>query len=228
MPANISGLTSVEWDKFIEPSIQKFTVQVAEQVLRGAVANGFDNEPIVITDGMPGRDWAQVKPFGKIEWARRPVVKDCAIWIMAELVRMSPVGPGRNGHYRDRHIFMINNAQASEAALDDLKPNDRVQIVNTQPYAKKLEGSKRRLLSLRAPGTTAKTPAGIYQVVRRAAVQKYGRSLWIDFRYVQLNTGAAQVMRRQTHGKKIPKPHKVEALFPSIQLQLLQMMRIVN
>lgn len=232
MPAAVTyeGFTSVQYDKWIDGKIQDFTVKVAETVLRDAVAKGFDNEPVVITDGMPGRDWTQVKPFGKIEWARRPVLKDCAIWIMSELIAKSPVGPGRNGHYRDKHIFMINNAQVDASALDSLKPSDRVEIVNTQPYAKKLEGSKaeRKYHLKRERGSSAQAPAGVYQVVQRAAVSKYGRSLFIDFKYVKLNTGAAQVMRMRTHGKKLRHPYKVEALFPCLQLRLLQNMQTIN
>jgi hypothetical protein len=216
---SISGLTSVTWDKAIEPSIQKFTADIAENVLRRAVASGFDPQPVVITDGVPNRDWRQVKPFGKIEWARRPVMKDAALWIMNELVTRSPVGPGRHGHYRDRHIFMINGAQVDAAALDNLKPTDRLQIVNTQIYAKKLEGSQRRKLSLRPQHTKAKDPAGVYQVVQKAAASRFGRTIFIDFKYVQLNLGQT-VMRRMSHGRRIPRPHRVNAVYPCIQLYI--------
>lgn len=215
----ISGLTSLQWDKLIEPSIQKFTVQIAEKVLIGAVQGGFDPEPVVITDGVTNRDWRDVKPFGKIEWARRPLMKDCALWIMQELVIRSPVGPGRLGHYKDKHIFMIDGTQVEASALDDIKPTDRVQIVNTQPYAKKLETSQPRRLSLRAPHTAAGAPAGVYQMVQKAAVARFGRTLFIDYKLVRLNLGAT-VMRRRSHGRRIPRPHKVDALYPAIQLYI--------
>lgn len=222
MGVTVSGFTSVQWDKLVTPRIQDFQVAVAEKVLKQAVASGFDNEPIVITDGMPNRDYHDVRPFGKIEFARRPVLQDCARWIMAQLVAKSPVGPGRNGHYKDKHVFLINGEQVSDADLDKVKPSDRLQIVNTQPYAKKLEGSRadRRHKLKRERGSSVQAPGGVYQVVQRMAYQRYGRSLFIDFKYVQLNLARPQVMRRRAHGKKLPRPHLVDPVYPAIQLRI--------
>ena len=224
MGAQVSGFTSLQWDKVIEPSIQKFTIAVAEQALRNAVQGGFDNEPVVITDGITRRDYYQVKPFGKIEFARRPILAECARWIMAQLIERSPVGPGRNGHYKDKHVLMINRAQVDDSALDNLKPTDRVQIVNTQPYAKKLEGGSavraRKEKVKRSRGSSAQAPGGIYQPVMRAAYARYGRTLFIDFTFVQLNLSRPRVMRRRGHGRKLARPYAVNPVYPCINLYI--------
>lgn len=215
----MSGVSSLTWDKLIEPDIAAFTVKVAEEALKEVVAAGFDNQPVVITDGVPNRDWKLVKPFGKIEFARRPAMAECVRWILAELIAKSPVGPGRNGHYRDKHVLMINGVQAANEDLDKVKPTDRVQIVNTQPYAKKIEGAKadRKAKLKRERGSSRQAPSGVYQVVQREAIARYGRSIFIDFKYLRLNLDRPQVTRRRAHGRRIT-PRKVDPLYPAIQL----------
>ena len=221
--ATVTGFTSVEWDKLANPLIADFTRKVAEEALIGAVRGGFDNEPVVVTDGVPFRDYADVKPFGKIEFIRRPVMAECARWMLARLIAIAPVGPGRNGHYKDAFVVMVNDAQVEDAALDKVKPTDRVQIVNTKPYARKLEGSRAKGKgSRRRPrkkALSAQAPAGVFTVVYREAVNRYGRSIFIDFRYRELNIGGT-VMRHQTHGKKIKRPYAVSALYPTFNLYI--------
>ena len=80
------------------------------------------------------------------------------------------------------------------AALDEVKPGQRVQIVNIQPYAKKLEGiasSKKKKIA-RKRGMSSQARAGIYRPVQRLAVQRFGRSLFVDFKMVKLELNGAQ------------------------------------
>ena len=218
----IEGVTAFTFSQSIGQKITDFHQKVAEKVLKDAVSRGFDNQPIVVTDGVANRDWAQVKPFGKIEFDRRPMLQECARWIMAQLVDRSPVGPGRNGHYKDKHVYLVNGEQVSDQHLDKVKPSDRLQIVNTQPYAKKLEGERaqRRFKLKRERGSSVQAPGGIYTIVQRLAFQRYGRSLFIDFKYVQLNLDRPQVMRRRAHGKKLAVPRAVNPVYPAIQLHI--------
>lgn len=193
----VSGFTSVQWDKVMTPRIQDYQIRVAEQALRAAVAKGFDNQPIVVTDGKPRADYRLVRPFGRIEFIRRPTMKDAVLWAMGELVKRSPVGPGRNGHFRDRHRVLIDGQSVAgdmSAALDAVKPGQRVQIVNIQPYAKKLEGvaSKRKRKLKGKRGISKQARAGIYRPVQRLAAQRFGRSLFVDFKMVKLELNGAQ------------------------------------
>ena len=213
----------IAWDKKVEASIQQFTVDTALRILGEKVQGGFDAEPVVVTDGVPGRDPRQVKPFGKIEFIRRPIMGECARWIMGELKALAPIGPGINGHYKDAFQYLINDVQAADADLDNVGPGDRVQIINTKIYARKLEGSRAKGRgSKRRPkkrALSAQAPNGIFNVVWRQAIARYGRSIFIDFRYRELNLGLT-VMRRRTQGKKLAHPYAVSALYPTLNLYI--------
>lgn len=225
MPSGAS-ITKIDFNKLIDGNIQDFTIKVAEQTLSDAVAKGFDSSPIVITDGATNRDWRLVKPYGTIEFARQPVMKDCVVWITAELIRRAPVLTGR---YKLSFAVLVNGEQVQPEALDTLKPTDRVQIVNTQPYAKKLEGDRavRSAKLKKGRGSIAQASGGIFQPVQRAAVAKFGRTIFIDFLYVPLNLGQTVMRRRGTdkHGSyKLRTPHRVSAVYPCIQLRIAQLM----
>ena len=200
--------------------IKAQTIAVAESALRAEVGRGFDASPVVVTDGVPRRDPAMVKPFGKIEFARRTGVAEAVIWALAELRRRSPVGPAERGHYRDDHVVMVNGAQILgdvRAALMALQPTDRVQIVNPRPYARKIEGAaaskrsgrgKRKALSSQARG-------GVYRVVVRALEARYGRVMFFDYKMVPLNTGL-QVWGWQGGGARRKRVQRNQ-VYPALQ-----------
>lgn len=191
MPVTMEGLTSIDFGKSIGAQVQRFTREVAMRALREEVAKGFDNEPVVITDGVPRRDPDQVKPFGKIEWARRGNMADAVLWALNELQKASPVLTGR---YASSHTVLLNGAEITgniRAALQGVKETDRVQIVNPQPYARKIEGataSKKTGRKKRA-GSSRQAKNGVYRKVLRALVNRYGRAMFFEFTYVKLNTG---------------------------------------
>ncbi len=178
-------------EKSIAKWVQGITIKAAEAALRAEVAKGFDNQPVVVTDGVPRRDYNGVKPFGKIEFIRRPNMAEVVMWALSELQKRSPV---KTGHYVSSHVVMINGAEVGGnimGALKSVKETDRVQIVNTAPYAKKIEGrkgSRKRGVSAVA-GLSKQAPRGVYErVVLPLLVQRYGRSMFFDFKYVKLNT----------------------------------------
>lgn len=178
--------------------VKDATIRTAEKALREEVAKGFDNQPVVVTDGMPRRDPAQVKPYGRIEFIRRPQMADAVLWALDMLRKRSPV---RSGRYVQSHVVMLNKVQITgdlRAALRSVKDTDRVQIVNSQPYAKKIEGRKARSRGrgssrTKTPaqaGLSRQAPRGVYErVVLPLLVQRYGRSMFFDFKYVKLDTG---------------------------------------
>ena len=138
-PRVVEGRLDVEWDKLFEPDIRQTTQRVAFEALREEVARGFDNQPLVVTDGVPRRAPDQVRAFGKIEWIARANAVEIALWIKAEVERRSPV---LTGAYQRGHILMLNGAEVKD--LRGYRPGDRIQIVNPLPYAKKLEGRPTR------------------------------------------------------------------------------------
>jgi hypothetical protein len=199
--------------------VKAATIAVAEKVLREEVGRGFDNEPLVVTDGVSRRDYHDVKPFGRIEFIARPRMADAVMWALAEIQRRSPVLTGR---YKAAHIVMLNGEQITTGnlalALRNVKDGDRVQIVNPQPYAKKIEaraGSRKRGIT-RQKGESSQAPAGVYQPVLSALVQRYGKSMFFDFKYVPLNLG----LRYVRHGKGKRSKAGRAYVYPALQFYI--------
>lgn len=192
MPVEVVGFTLPEFEKSLGAFIKQVTIDTAEKVLREEVGRGFDNEPVVVTDGRPRRDYHDVRIGGRIEFISRPVMADAVIWALRELARISPVKTGR---YVSSHVVLLNGQEITgnlALALRNVKDTDRVQIVNPQPYARKLEGataSKRGRGRAARKGSSRQARSGIYRVVHRALVQRFGKSMFFDFTYVKLNTG---------------------------------------
>ena len=193
-----TGPTTAETIKWISGSIEETTIAVAEQVLMREVAAGnFTTSPIVVTDGIVGRDYHQVNPFGRIEFIAQPTMRKAVEWALEMLRRLSPVGPGRNGHYRDAHVVLLNGSGltgAGLAALDRAREGDRVQIVNVQPYARKIEGQRanRRKQWKGRRGLSRQAPGGVYRKVHQLLVQRYGRSLFVDYRLERLEIAGVE------------------------------------
>lgn len=233
MPVVVEGITAPQLGVKLGAWVQQQTIAIAERELAKEVARGFDASPVVITDGTPRRDYRRVKPFGKIEFARRQSVLDAVLWAIDRLREVSPIGPPEHGHYRDDHVVMINGQQITgdlRAALTSVRPGqDRVQIVNTRPYARKIEGatasgarSARRPLSRQAPG-------GVYRKVQRELLQRFGRVMFFDYTMVKLNLGvkvwgAVGGGRRKVNGKWVSQKPRERALrdqvYPALQFFL--------
>ncbi len=171
--------------------VQAQTIKVAENALRRFVAKGFDPSPVVVTDGMPRRDYALVKPFGKIEFIANTELAEAVRWALTELQKRSPVLTGR---YALTHTVLLNGKEIQGniwQTLRQAKSTDRVQIVNPQPYARKIEKATANKKTGRGArkALSKQAKAGVYQPVLRALVNRYGRSLFFDFKYVNLNLG---------------------------------------
>jgi hypothetical protein len=213
MPVIVEGITTEQLGRSFSDWIKAATIETAERVLREEVARGFDNEPVVITDGMPRRDYLQVKPFGRIEFAARTSMAEAVRWALTELQKKSPVLTGR---YASSHTVMINGAEVEGniwVALRNVRPTDRVQIVNPQPYARKIEGAtanKRTGRGKRA-ALSRQARSGVYRVVLRALVNRFGKALFFDFKYVKLNTGI------KVWGKRGARRVQRDQVYPALQ-----------
>lgn len=198
------------WDKDLEPDLRRYQIQVAREALAEEQAGGFDRDPRTIVDRRFDAPIEDVKFGGRIEFVARADMGEITEFVWREVIRRSPVLTGR---YQDSHIIMVNGQQVP--VLGSLLPSDRVQIVNIQPYARKVEGGggingpSTRPLSLQAPN-------GVYRMVYRAAQRRYGKTAFIDFKWVQLNLGV-RVLALQGGGKnrkRVLKPH----IYPAIQI----------
>lgn len=223
MPVTIQNIGQPTTLKGLGEWVKANTIAVAEKALREEVAKGFDNRPVVITDGIPRRGYDHVRPFGKIEFTRRPQMADAVLWALDQLRRKSPV---RSGRYVQSHVVLLNGAEITgdlRAALAAVRETDRVQSVNPQPYAKKIEGRKarskgrgaNRVKTAAVEGLSRQAPRGVYErVVLPLLVRRYGRSMFFDFKYVKLNTGL-KVKGYQGGGanrKRIMRDHVYPAL----------------
>lgn len=195
------------WDEVLEPDIRQFQIMTARHVLAEEQARGFDREPRVIVDRRFDAAIETVKPFGRIEFVERVDIGEVVEWIWKRLLERSPVLTGR---YQDSHIVMINGASVPD--IRGYKPGDRIQIVNIQPYARKVER-----------GQSIMAPNGVYRGVFNAARRRYGRNLFIDFRYVKLDLGVevtgfqggrSKGVQHNRARKRVKRPQ----VYPSIQL----------
>lgn len=206
---DVDGPTTAETVKWVMGTIEETTIAVAEEVLMREVAAGtFTTTPAVITDGVVARDYHQVKPFGRIEFVAQPTIRKAVEWALEVLQRLSPIGPGRTGHYRDAHVVLLNGSGltgSSLAALDRAKEGDRIQIVNVKPYARKIEGQRanRRKQWRGRRGLSKQAPGGVYRKVQQLLVQRYGRTLMIDYRFERLAIAEVESRSRavQTRSK---------------------------
>lgn len=181
----------------IAKEIQALTVSVAKEVLAEEQARGFPKDPRVIVDRRRyDAPVESVKPFGRIEFVTRADMGEVAEWIWRRLVEKSPVDSGR---YSDSHIIMINGVQVTSNNWTGLGPTDVVQIVNAQPYARKIER-----------GLSAQAPSGVYRSVFAAAYRRYGKIVFLSYRLVNLNLGVTIKGRK---GKRILQ------LYPAIQIR---------
>lgn len=226
MGVSIEGFTLERFDKWEADRLRKFHVAVAERVLKSRVARGFDPQPLVITDGRPRKDYHDVKVFGVIEFARRASMAEAVLWARDRAVEISPLGPSKAGHYRDDHMVMIDGVQVRgdlKAKLMAVKPGQRVQLVNPRVYAALIEGKdaysrwdvkpKRGKPSRRAQrrkqgwkprkmqGQSRQAPQGVYRVVFRELVRRYGKTMAFNFSNVKLSSGV-RVMGQLGRGGK--------------------------
>lgn len=225
MPVIVEGIGRAELGKSIGKWVQEQTIAVAGRALREEVGRGFDREPVVVTDGIRRRDFSQVKPFGKIEFFARTEIADAVRWTLTELQKRSPVLTGR---YASSHAVMINGTEVQGnvwAALRRVKAGDRVQIVNTQPYARKIEGAVANKKTGRGArrASSRQARSGVYRAVVRAVVQRFGKSMFVDFKYIPLPGRGVKVWGDQggryrkngtrTHVKRVQR----DQVYPALQ-----------
>jgi hypothetical protein len=129
-------------------------------------------------DGRRTDDLRSVKPNGVIiaEWEfLGDIVREAA----KLLAQHSPVGkpddprPGHPGLYRRSHILLIDGEEHDLGA--EIPPFDRAVLVNTQPYARKIER-----------GLSKQAPDGVYQVIADILNARFKNMAVIRFVYTSL------------------------------------------
>jgi hypothetical protein len=187
---------AVLFDQSFGGDIRAFTADLAADVLLDEQAKGFDLKPVVIVDGRYGASPDDVKAFGKVEYAALVNVADAAVWAWEELFRRSPVD---SGEFQDSIVMMVNGVTVND--LNELKPGERVQITDLQPYAGKIER-----------GSSDMAPNGIFRAVASATRSRF-RAVFVDFDWVKLdlNVRAKTVSKHGAIGSRA-------VYYPSIKL----------
>jgi hypothetical protein len=216
------------WDAELEPDFRQYVIATAHQVLRQEQAKGFDRDPRVIVDRRPGAREEAVKLFGQIEYVERAPLGEIVDWIFRRLVETSPV---LKGDYAAAHLILVNGREASEDEWRRIGPGDRLTFVNRMPYARKIEGGERfvgwnsrvdRSARKRVGGSSVQAPNGVYRVVYRQAKQRWGRLVFLDYKFVILSGNEERADTRTYTGARAKRPvraHK-NVRYPAIQLYM--------
>lgn len=124
-------------------------------------------------DGVEGAPEEAVRLGGVIvyDYPRMDLVVAHARQVLFE---RSPFGRPEGGHYRDRHRLTLNGVEVAD--VSGFRPGDEIAIVNTSPYARKIEMGT---MKMRLPGTDH-VYAQAQQIVRRT----YGSLADIRFRFI--------------------------------------------
>jgi hypothetical protein len=188
------------WDSDIAPDIRKYQIAVAREAFAEEKRRGFDkNARTVIDRRRYDAPIESVQSFGVIEYIARVDIREAAEWVWAEVIRRSPVDSGR---YQDSHVVMINGVSVD--SLDGYQPGDKIQIVNIQPYSRKIE----RGLSLLAPN-------GVYRLVYAAARRRF-RDAFVQHKWVKLDSGV-KVSGLAGGGRRRERKMR-DAVYPAIQI----------
>jgi hypothetical protein len=174
----------------------------ADTVLKEEQDRGFDKQPLLLVDGRKGKDVSSVNPLGQIEFLARQDFGRVLVEAYEALLDRSKVLTGR---YKASHYVFLNGQQVATdlATLKtwlksgvEFKDEDRIRIVNIQPYARRLEllgvtaqrskqkledkGRRRKVTT----GVTIKVPNGAYQLTTRAIKSKYKNNVGIRFTFI--------------------------------------------
>lgn len=203
LTSDINGeKTLAEFLKFIKITL----VTVAHDVLKEQQARGFDKEPVIVVDGKVGKPIDKVNPIGKIEFVSRVDAGQIVIDALQGIYDRSKIGETRK--YISSH-FVFFNGQGIAKTVEELKlwlekkesfkATDYFQIINAQPYARRLERlgvtsssatnrvnnrSYKSRDKTKPPGSKIVAPNGTYFLTSRSIKRKYKRNSSIRFGFV--------------------------------------------
>lgn len=166
---------SAQFARFAEEEIEK-AAQENRQVF------GRDVEKRVFVDGREGVSLESVSPTGTIT-ARFELIEDVLSWIAEQLVKGSPV---RRGRYVRSHIMLADGMEVVQGTpIPDAK---LYSFVNTQPYARKIEGTGGR------PPQSRQAAQGVYEVVAALANQRFGNIARVTYGWQSLSSIASSAL----------------------------------
>jgi hypothetical protein len=207
-------------------------ITISSDVLKEEQAKGFDKNPILLVDGKFGTSVDNVKPLGKIQYIAKQNVKNIVMFAYEAVLKRSPEDTGR---YLNSNVVTYNGNQVANnlqglkswLARTEFGEKDKIRIVNTAPYARKLElqgvrkGVRSPKMGKFVRGSTQrpnqngqiKKPNGAYTLATKAIKAKYGKAVFIKFELLLGSTiGLVGAGRVRKTGKDIGRPY----VYPSI------------
>ena len=235
-------ITLTELFEFFRTSL----ATIAFETLKEEQDLGFDKKPVISVDGRVGRRIDQVKPFGQIEITARAEAMEILLDAYQAVLDRSPVDTGL---YISSHIVVWNTTVIAKNMGDlrawlskspELKDSDSFVIVNTQPYARRLERlgvtAGNGSFSSRSPryqksrdkrqrsGPQVLAPNGAYFLASRAIKRKYKRNSTIRFKFIPgyvLGLGAVfKTFSKASGTRKRSKSKPSTYLYPAIVISL--------
>lgn len=144
----------------------------AEAAAVNRAALGYEPARQLVVDGVPAASLQGVRADSTAT-VMFSLLTDVIAWIDAQLILHSPV---RSERYARSHILL---ADGIEADITDPPPAEHYTILNTQPYARKIER-----------GLSSQAPDGVYEAVAALARRRFGNICHVGFRFASLHGGA--------------------------------------
>lgn len=207
-------------------------IVVANNALIEEQGRGFDKNPVVIVDGKKGKSVSDVHPLGSIEFVSRQDFGEILLNAYNEIILSSKVLTGR---YQASHQVVWNKTTVATDLLSlmtwiktnpQIKVADTLMIVNTQPYARKLELlgvtagrslRNRKERSFKRKGVTQKIvvnkPNGTYQLALRRVKSKSKNNVGVFFKFLPGSfLGLSGSFKKGKDQKSIGRPYLYPAL----------------
>jgi len=151
------------------------TIEEAKQQNKQALGSVPPYE--VFVDGQKGAALTSVKPDGVIR-AEFKLVNEALAWIYEQLQIHSPVLTGR---YASSHELFADGAEIGNPSAPP--PAEEYVFMNTQPYARKIEGYRGLAGVVHRAPSSPQAPDGVYQAVATLAKRRFGNLAKIEFSY---------------------------------------------
>lgn len=179
---------------------KKSLVTISSEALKEEQYKGFDKNPLTLVDRKPSKDINSVSPLGQIQFISRQSIGDILLYAYQAVWDRSPVD---TGEYKNSNVLYYNDKSVA-TDLEQVKAwvkdrnfydKDKLRIVNTAPYARKLElngvtseGSSRKWgkagkaydkSSQKNSKGQVRKPNGAYALATKAVKAKYGRNVLV-------------------------------------------------
>jgi hypothetical protein len=155
--------------------------QLAEaEAINGSVLGKVPSHRTTV-DGSETDRLENVHPDGEIVFDFQ-IATDAVEWVGEQLLLHAPI---LTGQFRRSFILLADGAEVQIGG--DIPQARTYTFVNTEPYARKIEG-----------GLSNQAPDGVFQVVAELAAQKFGNAAQIRFSYISLETGSVHGWASET------------------------------